>query len=218
MECDNSGKDLADRISKADICDAETIEKLSWALFLAVAHFSTLAIHAKATGSDSKADELNSVAASLKEALVAMKALAERSVDTASLTKICFGTSVRAISSLVTQAVCWNSVMLVSVAKFLNGSHTHAEELAVDLRTALLDFARCLHGKTLPTISQRVFRDEGYAKSVNELFTDRSKAHIPDGFIKNGVSAERVESILTSRGSSLVAIIESMSGFVAASF
>ena len=128
-----------------------------------------------------------------------------------------FDALVRGMSAVVRVAVCWPAVLLVSAA------HHHRQnaaicERAVELRTALVELARFLHGTALPTLAQRLYRDEAYARSINEAFADSAQAHAPESLVSHAAIAGRVAMVQEARGASLVAIIQALSGLVAARF
>ena len=54
--------------------------------------------------------------------------------------------------------------------------------------------------------------------AVRAAVADPARAHVPAGFVARDAAADRVTAINESRGTSLVAIIQSMSGLVATSF
>lgn len=202
---------LAARIAETDLAGAPDVaERHAWELFAAVAHFAVLAVTTtEGEGNDAECD---AAAAAVQDALAAVRA----AVDGAPLGD--FGALCRALAAVVTQGVCWASVLLVAAVRGAAGRGARGAARAGGVRAALVDAAAHLHGRALPALAQTLFRDPARAAAVNARFADPARAHVPAGFVARDAAADRVTAINESRGTSLVAIIQSMSGLVATSF
>lgn len=214
----DSSKSLAERIANTSLGDADAMERHCWDLFAAIAHFAVLAVSEGegSEGNEESEKQLDETAAALEEAFAAVRAAV--GADGAALVHTDFDAGCRALAALVTQGVCWGSVLLVAAARRVAGRGGRAAQRAAGVRTALGALAADLHGRALPALAQRLFRDPACAAAVNARLADPARAHVPAGFVARDAAADRVTAVLESRGSSLVAIIQSMSGLVATSF
>ena len=209
-----SSSSLAEAIAATDLGDAEKVERHCWHLFASAAHYVVLAL-ANPDEKKEKEGEIDAKAKALEEAMQAMGAMVARAAEEADrvLAHTDFRACCRSLAAVVTQGVCWCSVLLVAAAARL-GTQRHAAAL----RGTLVTVAAALHGRALPALAQRVCRDPAGAAAVNALFADAAHGHLPAGFVAPEAAADRVAAVREARGASLVAYIQSMSGLVAASF